>query len=144
MKDFIESLAEYGVNINYFDTEEAAFQLCDALKITVDENQEFTAHLLIDGERYIALKKGLRGINKVFAILHEIAHVWLDGGNEIDSIYFLGGGDAKLELQADILATVLMIPKKGLKTHDFLEWHPNKQARQFYEDRKKIEFLYEI
>ncbi len=143
MNILLEKSACYGINERFFD-EDYTLGILEAAGVTVKFNQDFTAYLTIDGKPYIAIKKGLKGLKKLFAILHEFGHHLLDCGNEPNQIHFFGGGDEKAEFQADCFATIAMLPAKGLNDHQFLEDHPVKFARQIYENRQKLDFLYGV
>lgn len=92
-------------------------------------------HVWDDGEDYIFLKKGLTGLKWLEAAIHELIHALTQV--PLDFIY------NKQQKEARVLSIIAIIPLPLLKDKwTFLEENPTRYARQLWNEREQILFLY--
>ena len=140
----LKKLKRFGFNERE-QREEDFYRICEIEKITVLElNVPTSFYFACNGEFFIVIKKTLRGIKKTFSMFHELAHHFLHGGSSKPNAYFFGLIESRNELEADMIATVAMIPKNKIGCLDFLEEHSNRFAKKIWKDRQKLYFLYGI
>lgn len=144
MKLSLEKLAAYGFNEKFL-TEADLLVICERENVTVltlDVPTSF--YLALENGFFIVLKKSLKGLQREFALAHELAHHLLHGGNNADRAFFYGLLESKNEIEADALATIALVPKHALESFGFLEEHPNHFARRLFKNRQKLNFLYGV
>lgn len=144
MKLSLQKLTEYGFN-RHAMTEANFYRICEQEGIEVIECfQSNTFYMVIEGKPFIVIGTRKRGLKKLYAMFHELAHHFLHAGRLLNEAFFYGQIENKQEFEADAFATIALIPINKVDDYDFLEEHPNKFARRIFNDRKKIKFLYGI
>lgn len=144
MKIFLDSFAHLGVNEKAFNDSDVA-ELIEAEDIELIETPgKNSFYFTVEGVAFIAIPKREKGIKRLFLILHEISHHFKSYGKSANEAYFHGLSDSKEELEADAFATVCLCPRRMLGSYEFLETHPNRFAKQLYENRQKLNFLYGV
>ncbi|MCD9188293.1 MAG: ImmA/IrrE family metallo-endopeptidase [Pyrinomonadaceae bacterium] len=139
-----QKLKDYGFNERAM-SEADFYTICESENIKVIETDAPTSfYFSVEGNHFIIIKKSLKGLRKTFSMFHELAHYFLHGGDHLSRAYFYGMLKSKNEFEADALAVIALLPRKSLKSFDFLEEHPNRFARKLYQDRQKLEFLYGV
>lgn len=144
MRRFIEKYAHLGVN-NRCLTEADFSIICEAEGIEIIEtNGKFSWYMTVEGQPFIVLPRRKRGLKRLFAAFHELAHHFRHSGHAPNQVFFHGLAHNKDEIEADAFATVCLCPKFAVASYDFLEEHPNKFAAKVFKNRQKLEFLYGI
>jgi len=144
MKRFIKKYAYLGVNQKIM-TEDDFLRICELEGIEIIETTgKFSWYMVVDNVPFIVLPRRKRGIKRLFAAFHELAHHFRHYGKQPFQVFFYGLTDDKDEFEADAFSTVCICPKYALGSYDFLEEHPNKFARKLFINRQKLEFLYGI
>lgn len=144
MRSFIEKYSYLGVN-KQFLTEVDFLRICETENIEIIETGErFSWYMVVENEPFIVLPKRKRGIERLFAAFHELAHHFRHYGHSPNQVFFYNLANTKDEFEADAFSTVCLVPKLALQSYEFLEEHPNKFARKIFKNRRKLEFLYGI
>lgn len=144
MQSFIEKYAYLGVNVRFL-TEACFLAICEAEGIEIIETSgKFSWYMTVDNQPFIVLPRRKRGLKRLFAAFHELAHHFRHYGHAPNQVFFHGLVNDKEEIEADAFATVCLCPKFALKTYEFLEEHPNKFAARIYRNRQKLDFLYGV
>jgi len=128
-------------------TEQDGLQICEKEKITVLEvDVKRSFYFCCYGRHFIILKKGLRGLKKVFQLFHEIGHFYFHSGrNASNQAFFYGLIESKNEFEANVFATVAIVPITAIDSFEFLENHPRSRfARNLFNERKRLAFLYQF
>lgn len=91
-------------------TEVDFWTYCDAAKIIVREAtlEQPGYSIVCDGKPHIFVHNELRGAARLFTLFHELAHHWLHP-RRIQ--FFQGTGSEDVEIEANIVATVALVPK---------------------------------
>lgn len=140
----LEKLKRFGFNEKFL-TDKDFYDICEQENITVLEMDVTNSfYMSVKRKSFIILKKKLKGLQKSFAMFHELSHHFLHGTNEGTSAFYFGLLNTKDEFEADALATIALVPRFALSSYDFLEEHPNRYARQLFRNRQKLEFLYGV
>lgn len=144
MRSFIEKYAHLGVNREFL-TESDFLHICESEGIEIIETAgRFSWYMTVENQPFIVLPRRLRGLRRLFAAFHELAHHFRHYGHAPNQVFFHGLTSDKEEFEADGFATVCLVPKAALESYDFLEDHPNRFARQLFKNRQKLEFLYGV
>lgn len=145
MKILLNILKRYGFNIRAL-TEEDFYAICESEGIHVIETDVVTSfYMPVLGEPTIVLKKGLKGLKRLFVMFHELAHHFAHGGKDANNAFFFDMTISKKEFEADAIATIAILPLSSLENYDFLDEHPRSRfAKQLYKDRQKLWFLHGI
>ena len=142
MRRLIQKASKYEINIKPKDENDFYF-ICASEKIEIIwSDGKFSWFMTVDGQPFIVLPKKKRGLKLLFDMFHELGHYFGHCGDEPNQVFFSGLSHDKREMEADAFATVCLIPEDKIDSFELLEDHPIKFARQIYEDRKKVEFLY--
>lgn len=140
----LEKLKPFGFNEREL-TETDFFEICERERIEVLELDIDNSFIMsAKGKSVIVISRKLKGLKRRFAMFHELAHYFLHGGRSLESAFFLGLLDTKNETEADAVATIAIVPRRSLECFSFLENHNNRYARKLFDDRQKIEFLYDV
>jgi Zn-dependent peptidase ImmA (M78 family) len=143
----LEKLAKYGFNKRPL-TEADFYKICEAERIEVIERSDVSNifYMTVLGEPSIVLgnSRKHRGIKRLFAMFHELAHHFLHPGDDIEEVFFFGISDSKEEFEADSLATIALIPEKNIGKPEILEHSPKAFAKKIYDDRIRLKFIYKI
>lgn len=135
---------KYGFNEKP-QTEADFYRICEIEKIIILEKDVTTSfYMNVSGKSFIVLKKRLKGLRRLFAMFHELAHHFLHGSRHAASAFYFGLLESKAEFEADALATIALVPRPMLRTFDFLDEHPNRYAKKLFRDRQKLYFLYGV
>lgn len=144
MKLSLKKLSTYGFNQRPL-SEADFYRICEEEYIEIIERfQSNTFYMVIEGKPFIVIGTRKRGLKRLYAMFHELAHHFLHAGRLLNEAFFYGQIENKQEFEADAFATIALIPYYKIGDFDFLEEHPNKFARRIFNDRKKIEFLFGI
>lgn len=87
----------------------------------------------------IGLHDELQGYTKLWVYFHELAHHWLHVPSDKDCYFEFGYTvENKLELEADAIATPMVIPKQWLKEPGLFELWEQGYPASLLERRKQI------
>ncbi|HRH44693.1 MAG TPA: ImmA/IrrE family metallo-endopeptidase [Pyrinomonadaceae bacterium] len=126
-------------------TEQDFYHICEQEGITIIERYQSNCfYFTVEGVPFITIGTRKRGLKRLFAMFHELSHYFLHSGKDPQEVFFFGLTETKQEMEADVFATIALIPFNKIDDYDFLDEHPNKFARRVFNDRKKIEFLYKV
>jgi Zn-dependent peptidase ImmA (M78 family) len=93
-------------------------------------------HVWYEGDDYIFIKKGLRGLKWLETAFHELFHAVLQV--PMKSMH------AKQQLVANAFALIALIPLPMLNDYSFLEENPTTHAYWLFKERQRVLFLYGI
>lgn len=140
----LEKLKKYGFGVKVL-TETDFYAICEKEQIKILEMDAAASfYFCTQGHPVIVLDKKLKGLRKLFAAFHELAHHFLHGGTHFESAFFFGLMESKNEVEADALALVALIPLSQICDISFLEENPNRYALKLFKDRQRLYFLYGI
>lgn len=126
-------------------TETDFYAICENENIRILETDAATSfYFCASGKPVIVLDKKLKGLPKLFAAFHELAHHFLHGGTHFQSAFFFGLTESKNEFEADALSLIALIPAFKIGNTDFLDENPNRYALKLFKDRQRLYFLYGI
>lgn len=99
---------------------------CNDLKIIVQEAplEQPAYSIVIKKQRYIFVHDELRGASRLFALYHELAHLWLHP----PKIHFFKGWNEAHEIEANVVATCALIPRTRI-----VHWSASELAEEYPE-----------
>lgn len=140
----LRKLIKYGFNRQSL-TEADFYSICEKEGIEIIERYQTNSfYWRMEGVPFITIGTRTRGLKRLFKMFHELSHHFLHSGQEPNEVFFFGLGDHKQEFEADAFATIALIPKHKMGDYQFLDDHPNKFAKQVFENRQKLDFLYGV
>lgn len=133
-----------GLDVRPLD-ENDFLHICEHEQIIVLERSVPTSfYMRCDGVPAIVLKKGERGLRRLFSAYHELGHHFLHGGESDSLALFRGSRDSKSEIEADAFAAIALCPAIALESHRWLDEHPEAFARRIWIMRMHIRETYRI
>jgi Zn-dependent peptidase ImmA (M78 family) len=141
MKLLLDSLKPYGFNERRF-TELDLYNLAEREKIQIIERGiKNSFYINPGGAPVIALGSSLKGLERTFALGHEIAHHLLhSSGGPV--AYFYKLSSTKEEAEADALSLIALIPIRELARPRIL--NESEFAWYLYEQRKRLYYQYGV
>lgn len=117
----LATLSKYDFNKRRL-TEADFFEICATRKIEVKELDVVTSfYISLLGHEVIVIDKKLTGVQRDFALFHELSHALLGAGSLHPQALFMGMCDTKEEHEADAFACIALIPQSHLSDTSFLE-----------------------
>lgn len=108
----------YGWNERVF-TEEDILRICRQEKIELVEHpiSGFAGfYMTCRGRRFITVDSRLRGVRRLYVLLHELAHHFLHSPPGASGAHFFRlRPDTKQEFEAEVFATVALLPEPLLR-----------------------------
>lgn len=119
--------------------EEDFYLICSKEKVAVLEQDVPTSfYLRCEGEDVIVLRRGEKGLRRLFSAYHELGHYFMHGG-EYDSLaLFRGPRSSKSEIEADAFAAIALCPRICLDNFDWLESNGERFAPRVWLIRNMI------
>lgn len=131
-----EAIPEFNVHCV---TADRIFSIVEERRIEMIEKKQVKPgyHVWDEGEDYIFIKITLNGLKWLEAAMHELIHAIAQV--PLDFMH------RKQQLEARALSIIALIPLPLLKDKwAFLEENPSKYARQLWNEREQILFLYGV
>lgn len=144
MKLSFERFGSFGFNRRPL-TEADFYRICKKYRIIVEEHSVSNSfYMTCLGRHIIVIGKNLKGIRRLYAMFHELGHFFLHAGVSEEEAFYFGHHKTKEEVEADVFATICLIPWNRIDDDSFLDIYPRSFAKQVYQDRQRIAFLYRI
>lgn len=115
------------------------YSICAREGITVLEFPHAVPfYMKADDGTVIVLKEGERGLRRLFAAWHELAHHFLHIGERGVVRAFDGPRDSREETEADAFASIALIPRTKLWTGDWLHEQDEPYAAHVWQVRYRV------
>jgi Zn-dependent peptidase ImmA (M78 family) len=108
----------FGWNVRAF-TEEDVLRICRRLKVKVIEyplSGTLGSYMRVGGRAFITVDSRLRGVQRLYVLLHELAHHLLHVPEDVTVAYFFRlRPHTKQEYEAEVFAAVALLPEPVLR-----------------------------